>query len=133
MKLAYLITHPDVIVDPNVPVPQWPLSARGRERMQQMLYQPWVATITAVYSSAEQKAIDGAHILAEGDAGIEPAPEQVWRCAHLAGCTERHVSVQAPAHHLVSIQFAGGVYSNRICKASLPRRTLVCRWHPKAP
>ena len=65
MKLAYLITHPDVVVDPQVPVPQWPLSARGRERMRQMLRQPWVATLTAVYSSAEQKAIDGARVLAE--------------------------------------------------------------------
>ena len=33
--------------------------------MQQMLRQSWVATITAVFSSAEQKAIDGARILAE--------------------------------------------------------------------
>jgi broad specificity phosphatase PhoE len=26
------ITHPDVLVDPVVPVPQWPLSERGRAR-----------------------------------------------------------------------------------------------------
>jgi hypothetical protein len=33
--------------------------------MPQVLPQPWVATLTAVSSRAEQKAIDGAHILAE--------------------------------------------------------------------
>jgi broad specificity phosphatase PhoE len=64
MRIAYLITHPNVVVDPHVPVSRWSLSALGRERMRQMLSQPWVATITAVYSSAEQKAIDGARILA---------------------------------------------------------------------
>jgi broad specificity phosphatase PhoE len=63
-KLVYFITHPNVKIDPAVPVPQWPLSERGRERMEQGLRQPWVPTITAVYSSTEQKAIDGAELLA---------------------------------------------------------------------
>ncbi len=64
MKLVYFITHPDVVIDPAVPVPQWPLSARGRERMEKMLAQPWIDGIGAVYCSTEQKAIDGAEILA---------------------------------------------------------------------
>jgi broad specificity phosphatase PhoE len=65
MKTVYFITHPDVVIDPAVPVPQWPLSERGRQRMQALLAQPWVATITAVYSSTERKAIEGATILAQ--------------------------------------------------------------------
>ena len=36
MSLVYLITHPDVVIDPDVPVPQWPLSARGKERMKKI-------------------------------------------------------------------------------------------------
>jgi broad specificity phosphatase PhoE len=65
MKTVYFITHPDVVIDPAVPVPQWPLSERGRTRMQALLTQPWVATITAIYSSTERKAREGAAVLAQ--------------------------------------------------------------------
>jgi broad specificity phosphatase PhoE len=58
------ITHPDVLIDPAVPVPQWPLSERGLARMRAGLQQPWVSAIRAVYCSTEQKARDGAAILA---------------------------------------------------------------------
>ena len=34
MSVVYFITHPDVLIDPAVPVPEWPLSPRGRARMQ---------------------------------------------------------------------------------------------------
>jgi broad specificity phosphatase PhoE len=64
MPKFYFITHPDVIMDPKVPIPRWPLSPRGRARMEKMLLQPWVQDIGAVYCSTEQKAIDGAEILA---------------------------------------------------------------------
>ena len=64
MRLVYFITHPDVVIDPEVPVPKWPLSHRGRGRMKKLLIQPWMDSISAVYCSTEQKAIDGAEILA---------------------------------------------------------------------
>lgn len=64
-RTIYFITHPNVVISRDVPVPQWPLSERGRERMWQGLQQPWVPKLTAIYSSTEQKAIDGAEILAE--------------------------------------------------------------------
>jgi broad specificity phosphatase PhoE len=63
-RLVYLITHPEVDVDPDVPVPGWSLSARGRERVESMLSQPWVAGISAIYCSTEKKSVDGAKILA---------------------------------------------------------------------
>jgi broad specificity phosphatase PhoE len=73
---VYFITHPDVVKDPDVPVPRWPLSARGRERMAALLARPWVGGIGAIYCSDEQKALDGAAILA-GHLGLTPlvAPE----------------------------------------------------------
>jgi len=40
MSLVYFVTHPDVEIDPAVPVPQWPLSARGRARMTTLLAKP---------------------------------------------------------------------------------------------
>ena len=64
MKL-YFITHPNVVVSREVPVPRWPLSELGMQRMRAGLKQPWVRDITAIYCSTEQKAIDGAEILAQ--------------------------------------------------------------------
>jgi broad specificity phosphatase PhoE len=64
VRLVYFVTHPDVVIDPRVPVPRWPLSVRGRERMQRLLLQPWIGSISAVYCSTEQKAIDGSETLA---------------------------------------------------------------------
>jgi len=58
------ISHPNVLVNAQLPVPRWPLSPRGRERMQAGLKQPWVQDVSAVYCSTERKAIDGAEILA---------------------------------------------------------------------
>lgn len=64
-RRVHVITHPDVVVDRNVPVPLWPLSERGRRRMQAGVEsQPWVRAVTAVYCSGERKAVDGAQILA---------------------------------------------------------------------
>lgn len=48
-----------------MPVPRWPLSELGRARIRKGLQQPWTKDVTAIYSSSEQKAVDGARILAE--------------------------------------------------------------------
>jgi broad specificity phosphatase PhoE len=64
VRTLYFITHPNVVVSRDVPVPRWPLSELGRKRMHAGLAQPWVRGVTAVYCSTEQKAIDGAEILA---------------------------------------------------------------------
>lgn len=64
MAQVHFLTHPEVAIDPTVPVPDWPLSARGLERSRAMLAQPWVSGIGAVFSSTERKARDMAAILA---------------------------------------------------------------------
>ena len=64
-RLVYFITHPDVVIDPAVPVPCWPLSERGVQRMRRLVRQPWVAQLEAIYCSTEQKAIDGAEIVSQ--------------------------------------------------------------------
>ncbi|WP_431285143.1 histidine phosphatase family protein [Humitalea sp. 24SJ18S-53] len=63
-RRVHLITHPDVLIDPAVPVPDWGLSPRGVLRTQAMLARPWVEGIGAVFSSAERKATQTAGILA---------------------------------------------------------------------
>ena len=62
-RLVYFITHPEVVVDPAIPVPRWPLSARGRTRMEQIAQHAWASQLVALFCSEEQKAIDGATIL----------------------------------------------------------------------
>jgi broad specificity phosphatase PhoE len=64
VRTFYLITHPNVVISRDVPVPRWPLSELGKQRMRAGLRQPWVRDVTSVYCSTEQKAIDGAEILA---------------------------------------------------------------------
>ena len=61
----YFITHPDVVIDPLIPVPQWPLSERGKSRIRRLLSHAWIARIEALYCSTEQKAVDGAALLSE--------------------------------------------------------------------
>ena len=62
-RLVYFVTHPDVVIDPAIPVPRWPLSERGVARMRRLVRQPWIAQLEAIYSSTEQKAVDGAAIV----------------------------------------------------------------------
>ena len=64
MPILYYVTHPQVQVDANIPVPEWGLSDIGRARAIAMLDQPWVGSIGRIVSSAERKAMETAEILA---------------------------------------------------------------------
>jgi broad specificity phosphatase PhoE len=64
MQTIYFITHPDVAIDPAVPVPEWRLSERGRARMGLALGQRWIGGIRSVWCSQERKAREGADIVA---------------------------------------------------------------------
>ncbi len=64
------ITHPQVKIDPSVPVPQWSLSDLGHKRAQQTARLPWVTTLRRIISSSEVKAIELAEILADAS-GLE--------------------------------------------------------------
>jgi broad specificity phosphatase PhoE len=65
MARILFVTHPEVVIDPEVPVPRWPLSAKGRARMEALAEALADLPVRAVWSSDEQKAMDGAEILAE--------------------------------------------------------------------
>lgn len=64
MSRIFFITHPEVVIDPNVPVPQWGLSDEGRNRAMSLLGHPWVKEINLIYSSEELKAHQTAEIIA---------------------------------------------------------------------
>lgn len=65
MNAIIFITHPEVVIDPAVPVPRWPLSKVGRSRMEAFAAALAGRPVAAVWSSDEQKALDGAEILAQ--------------------------------------------------------------------
>lgn len=67
------ITHAEVVIDPAIPVPQWPLSVNGRSRHHAFNHYGPVAGIRAIYCSEERKAMDAAAILS-GATGARPLP-----------------------------------------------------------
>ena len=73
--VLYFITHPDVVIDPAVPITDWPLSPRGRTRMAALASAPWIWGLSALYCSTERKARDGAAILS-GLCGLTPVERE---------------------------------------------------------
>lgn len=61
---AVYITHPQIEMDPSIPVPQWGLSAIGRRRSEATAGLAWASTLKRIVSSEEIKAIETAKILA---------------------------------------------------------------------
>lgn len=58
MAIVYFVTHPEVIVDPQVPVPDWGLSPVGWKRVEAFCQRPELAGVTDVFTSDERKAMD---------------------------------------------------------------------------
>ena len=75
---AVYVTHPQVLMDPAVPVPDWGLSTLGRARAVAAARQPWARELARVVTSEERKARDTAAILA-GAAVVEA---EVWPDLH---------------------------------------------------
>jgi broad specificity phosphatase PhoE len=65
VSTIFFLTHPEVVIDPAVPVPRWPLSAIGRRRARRFVDEALTGrAVAAVWSSDEQKAVDGGEIIA---------------------------------------------------------------------
>jgi broad specificity phosphatase PhoE len=69
MTFGIYITHPQVRIDPDIPVPQWGLSDIGRARAEQAARSGWAKQLGRIVSSDEAKAIETAEIVASA-AGI---------------------------------------------------------------
>jgi broad specificity phosphatase PhoE len=65
-RVVHFVTHPEVAVDPSVPVPQWGLSEHGRARMTALSLR-----VAAIWSSTERKAMEAATILG-ASLGVSP-------------------------------------------------------------
>lgn len=63
MRCFYL-SHPQVKIDPAVPVPDWGLSDIGAARARAAIGAPWLRNVSRIVSSAECKAVETAEIIA---------------------------------------------------------------------
>lgn len=63
-RRVWVLTHPEVQVDPAVPVTQWPLSAIGARRAAALAGGSWLDRVASVWSSTELKARECALLLA---------------------------------------------------------------------
>ena len=59
------LTHADVVIDPEVPVPDWGLNETGHARHKAFAQTADLSAVTSVYASAEQKAREGAAPIAK--------------------------------------------------------------------
>lgn len=71
MALLRYLSHPQVRIDPKVPVPRWSLSEEGRARLLAAGTR-WLSGTTRIVSSSETKATETAAILG---AALSIAPE----------------------------------------------------------
>lgn len=56
MTKLFLITHPDVFIDPNQAIDKWKLSEKGIDRARALLNKSFWKDVSAIYSSTEPKA-----------------------------------------------------------------------------
>lgn len=63
-RIVRYISHPQVVIDPAVPVPHWPLNATGQARVAALAASGALAGTQAVFSSTETKALNTAEPLA---------------------------------------------------------------------
>ena len=64
MPKLIVITHPEVVIDPDTPITDWVLSETGRHRARVFAASKRFANVSGIWTSAEQKARDTAFILA---------------------------------------------------------------------
>jgi broad specificity phosphatase PhoE len=89
MAMLIYATHPEVVIDADVPVPQWGLSTTGAFRAARFAASEALTNVGRVISSDETKALDLAHLIAtELELDIEVRPD--------TGETDRSVPGFAP-------------------------------------
>lgn len=69
--MIWYLSHPEVIVDPCVPVPDWRLSEKGRDRIAGAVADGWPGRIARIVTSPERKARDTAGLFA-AKCGVAP-------------------------------------------------------------
>jgi broad specificity phosphatase PhoE len=68
--LVRYLSHPEVDIAPDIPVPAWSLSPLGQARSRNFSRAPWLSRTTQIVSSGERKALETAAPIAEA-LGVE--------------------------------------------------------------
>jgi hypothetical protein len=134
MPMVFFITHPDVSIDPSVPVPEWPLNERGRARLRAMAAYPWAREVRRIFSSGERKARDAAQILTD-ELGLSG-----YSVVHGLGENDRSATGYLPEQEFeatVDAFFANPQTASEAgSRRQMPRRgsfTPLSRWCRKPP
>lgn len=77
MRVFYL-SHPQIALDREVPVPRWGLHHTGRLRLEAALLSLWHQNVTRIVSSSENKAMETAAHFAEA----KSLPLTAWPALH---------------------------------------------------
>ena len=64
-RLLRYLSHPQVVIDADVPVGRWPLNAEGHARLVAIGDRAWLGRVTRSVSSTETKAMESAAVLVE--------------------------------------------------------------------
>lgn len=62
--LHLYLSHPEVVIDPETPVPEWRLSRTGRERILAARNAPWLRACQRIVTSGETKAVETTALIA---------------------------------------------------------------------
>jgi broad specificity phosphatase PhoE len=65
LTTIFYLSHPEVTIDPAVPVPNWGLSPVGRARLLAVRDAAWLGSCRRIVTSAERKAVETAGLIAE--------------------------------------------------------------------
>ena len=65
MGKLIVISHPEVVVAPDIPVTDWGLSDIGRARAEEFGKSDTMSSVGAIWSSTERKALETATVLAQ--------------------------------------------------------------------
>ncbi len=65
MGYALYVSHPEVLIEPHVPVPQWSLSEKGRQRVKAFAPKLAACGFGRIVSSDETKALETAELLGQ--------------------------------------------------------------------
>jgi broad specificity phosphatase PhoE len=68
--LVRYLSHPEVNIVPDIPVPEWSLSPLGQARSENFARAPWLSRTTQIVSSGERKALETAAPIARA-LGVE--------------------------------------------------------------
>ena len=63
--IVYYLTHPQVVIDPEIPVPDWRLSEEGCRRILSALGRPWLRDLRRIVASRERKSFETAELIGQ--------------------------------------------------------------------